>query len=268
MKVIYPPSKRAREYSPLALNIYSGCDHGCLYCYVPKILHKTREQFLQVHERKNLLKSAESDAKELSKNSSQVLLCFTGDPYCRFNNKAQLTSKVLKILLNYQIPVSILTKGGSRCLQDMDLFKRFNGTIKVGATLTILDTEKSKEIEPGSSLPDERIKTLKILHDNNIKTWVSIEPVIYPEQSLKLIELSLPYVDQYKIGKLNHFRDHEKRIDWHKFLKSVLTILRSANKPFYVKKDLAEFRGDIYLTEDETNMNILNLKKKDQLILF
>ncbi len=259
MNIIYKPKGKAREYSSLALNIYSGCDHGCKYCYVPEILHKTREQFRQVNERKNLLRQIELDAEALSFDPEQVLLCFTGDPYCKFNDEKKLTREVLTILLKYRIPVSILTKGGNRCLQDLDLFTQFDGNIKVGATLTILNTEKSKEIEPNAAFPKERIEALKKLHENNIKTWVSIEPVIYPEQSLKLIELSLPYVDQYKIGKLNHFKNYEKSIDWHKFLKSAIKILRNTDKPFYIKEDLAKFKEDICLSEDETNMDNLNI---------
>ena len=40
MAGIYEPSGAAREYSPLALNYIKGCDHGCLYCYVPKIMKR------------------------------------------------------------------------------------------------------------------------------------------------------------------------------------------------------------------------------------
>ena len=38
--LIYEPSGRAREYAPLALNLYNGCPHGCTYCYAPAATHK------------------------------------------------------------------------------------------------------------------------------------------------------------------------------------------------------------------------------------
>ena len=261
MKIIYVPKGKAREYSPLALNIYSGCDHGCYYCYVPRILRKSNANFLEVSQRKDLLKNVEKDCQQLE-DKDQVLLCFTGDPYCHYNDEVKQTREVLKILLKYQIPVAVLTKGGNRCLQDIDIFQQFGNQIKIGATLTMFDEIKSKEIEPNAAVPTDRIETLKILHNKGIKTWVSIEPVIYPEQSLKLIELSLPYVDQFKIGKLNHYKDHENKIDWHKFLKSSVEILRNANKQFYIKQDLAEYRKDFELTEDETNMDYLGITCK------
>lgn len=47
MAAIYEPKGAAREYSPLALNYQTGCDHGCVYCYVPKMMQ--RFNVLQIH---------------------------------------------------------------------------------------------------------------------------------------------------------------------------------------------------------------------------
>lgn len=71
-----------------------------------------------------------------------------------------------------------------------------------GATLTFIDELKSLEVEPNAAKPQDRISTLKKLHEEGIKTWASIEPVIDPVQSLALIEATMPFVDQYKIGKM------------------------------------------------------------------
>ena len=49
---IYKPSGAALEYGDLALNIYTGCNHGCYYCFAPNVLHKTREAFAKVEPRK------------------------------------------------------------------------------------------------------------------------------------------------------------------------------------------------------------------------
>ena len=45
--VVYEPRGKAREYSPLAANLYSGCSHQCKYCYAPATLHKTKEKFYE-----------------------------------------------------------------------------------------------------------------------------------------------------------------------------------------------------------------------------
>ena len=45
MSIIYQPKGKAREYSPLAANLYLGCNHGCKYCYAPSIRFQTRQDF-------------------------------------------------------------------------------------------------------------------------------------------------------------------------------------------------------------------------------
>lgn len=267
MNIIYEPKGKAREYSPLALNYYKGCDHGCTFCYVPNMFSRNKEyNHAEVKERDILVKLEKDCKKQIT---DQVLLSFTGDPYCNYNDKAKLTRKVLEILLKYQVPTAILTKGGLRCLQDIDLFKKFK-VIKIGATLTFDNDVNSLKTEPNAALPKERIEALKFLHGNNINTFVSIEPVIYPEQSLNLIRQTLNFVDQYKIGKLNHYKDWESKIDWSKFLDDTVNLMRPYNKQFYVKNDLLKFQNGTYLTESETDMDYLSLKSQveTQAVLF
>ncbi|MBA7665696.1 hypothetical protein ES703_73770 [subsurface metagenome] len=177
MAMIYEPKGRAREYSPLALNIYSKCDHNCRYCYVP-LLQRRRGNELNVRPRQYILETLRREARRHS-FGSQVLLCFSGDPYCIADEKYRTTREVLKILLENNVTVAILTKGGERCLRDLDLFYEFK-SIKVGATLTFIEEKDSRHWERNASLPKERIGVLERLQENGIKTWVSLEPVIDP----------------------------------------------------------------------------------------
>ena len=88
-----------------------------------------------------------------------------------------------------------------------------------------------------------------------------MEPVIYPEQSLNIMDITNEYIDAYKIGKLNHFPKHEVQFDWTKFLTDAVEKMRKHNKPFYIKKDLLEWKAEgLYLSENETDMDFLALK--------
>jgi len=262
MAAIYEPTGAAREYSPLALNYIKGCDHGCVYCYVPKMMKRFNASYVHsdvyIKEEESLIKEITNSAKKFKNSERQVFLSFLTDPYSHFNNDTKLTRRVLKILLEHNIPVSILSKGGKNLLQDLDIFKLFGNNIQIGGSLTFTNNEDSLKWEKNAALPKERFEILKIMHDNGIKTWASMEPVIYPDQSLEIMELTSNYIDAYKIGKLNHFKKHEEKFDWTKFLTDSVNIMRKNNKEFYIKKDLFEFKEkDLYLSDNETNMDYL-----------
>lgn len=237
MPLIYEPSGKAREYSPLALNLYMGCTHRCKYCYVPRCCHKEESSYWEKPSPRKAVYELEKELLK-SKPVKQVLFSFIGDPYTESSDDNAVTRFALEKLLEYKVPVAILTKGGKRCLKDIDVFKKFGEHIQIGGTLTFDNDKDSLEWESGAALPDERLETLKNLHDNGIRTFASFEPVIIPEQSLNLMKKSLDFIDVYKVGKLNNYRGLDKNIDWTDFLEKTLEILRGAGKQFYIKHDL------------------------------
>ena len=251
MSIIYEPAGKAREYSPLALNVYLGCSHKCEYCYANAMARRNgnNEYFCNPDPRSNVL---EKLSKELPKcKKEQVLLSFIGDAYCETTDNNALTREVLEKLLEAKIPVAILTKGGKRCLKDLDLFKQFGEHIQIGATLTFDNDDDSLRWESGAALPEERLETLKVLHDNGVRTFASFEPVIVPEQSLHLMEMSLDFIDVYKVGKLNNYRGLDKKIDWTDFLEKTVSLLRENKKSFYVKYDLRKAAPSVKLYGNE-----------------
>lgn len=265
MSAIYQPSGAAREYSPLAMNYIKGCDHGCVYCYVPKMMKRFNKNYVHsdvyIKEEKSLLKEIEASCKKHENSNQQVFLSFLTDPYSSFNEKTKLTRRVLELLLKYKIPVSILSKGGLRILDDLDIIKEFGKNIQVGASLTFTSLEDSLKWEKGAAIPEERFKALEVIHNNGIRTWASMEPVIYPAQSLEIMEITKGFVDAYKIGKLNHFPKHEQKFDWTKFLNDSIRVMRKNNKPFYIKNDLSEWANEeTVLFPHERDMDYLALK--------
>jgi len=254
MAIIYKPKGRAREFSPLALNVYDSCDYHCRYCYVPKILERFGTIPKTPRPRKLVLEKLEKEAPRFS-NDKQVLLCFLGDPYCQADLEYQATRKILEILLRNQVTIAILTKAGKRCLRDLDLFKGFE-KIKIGATLTFLDDNDSSLWEPQAALPRDRIETLRTLKENGIQTWASLEPVIDTEQTLKLIDKTHEFTDHYKVGKLNHY---PSGINWTDFGIKAIERLNRYHKEFYVKNDLALFIPEGMLTSQQRDMDYLAL---------
>lgn len=265
---IYEPKGRAREYSPLAVNIYKGkCPHQCEYCYVKRFPSPVYTKNECVAPMEADFIELEESAKSYQGCNKQILLCFTGDPYCGVNPEA--TRRVLEILNRYEHKVAILTKGGNRLLQDIDLFKQFRttfesgktvGRIIVGATLTFDNDTDSKHWEPYSALPQERIDSLRKLSEAGIFTWVSFEPVIYPEQSINLLKQVSSFIKFVKIGKINNYGDWDKDVDWDDFIKQAVAICRKANVLFYIKDDLAQFNKSTELSPQERNPDYLTMR--------
>lgn len=239
MPAIYQPRGKALEYSPLALNLYKGCSHGCAYCFAPSATFTPREQFHSadhIRPRPDILAQAEKDAKKLAGDHRDVLLSFTSDVYQPAEERYQVTREALLILKKHQLHPTILTKGGALARRDFDILQSIPGAA-FAVTLTCRDAKASLDWEPGAALPEVRIENLREAHKAGIRTWVSFEPVLYPAQVLDMIRETAPFVDLFKVGKLN-YHPHAKTIDWPKFRVDVVALLKDTGKPYIIKKDL------------------------------
>lgn len=261
MSLIYVPKGKAREYSPYALNIYLTCTHRCKYCYAPRCRWQTEDEyFRKPYPRNGIALNLDRELEKGPVPTEQVLLSFIGDVYCETHDDNQATRECLEVLLRHRVPVAILTKGGRRCLKDLDIFERFGEHIQVGTTLTFDNDADSLDWESGAAVPNERLETLRVLHNAGIKTFASFEPVIRPEQSLRLMEWGLDCIDTYKIGKLNNYKGLDKGIDWTDFLAKSLGILRGMKKNIYIKQDLRKTASAVFLYEEEMNADLHSVK--------
>jgi DNA repair photolyase len=238
--VIYESQGRAREYSELAANLYSGCDHGCIYCYAPLATRKKREIFSKPSMRKEVLLKFRRDALILKerRESRPVLLSFTTDPYQHLDVDLRLTRTAIQILHSNNLKVSILTKGGIRSERDFDLLSEHPELSAYGATLVFCREDMRIKIEPNAAPTNQRIASLEKAHRLGIPTYVSLEPVWSPEDSLKLIDMTHGFVDLFKVGKLN-YHNQQKNVNWSQFREDAIDKLEHYGKEYYIKKDLA-----------------------------
>lgn len=238
--VIYETAGRAREYRELACNLYTGCDHGCIYCYAPNALQRQRSVFhSHVEPRKDILVKLAKDAAGYGRAGErrQVLFCFAADPYCHADEEHRLTRRAIQVCHGHGLTVCILTKGGTRSLPDLDLF---GASDSYACTLTSLDASVARQWEPNAATPGDRISALATFHAVGIPTWVSLEPVIDPQATYDIIECTAPFVDEFKVGKLN-YRPEAARIDWRAFAKGAIALLERLGKKYYIKQDLRAY---------------------------
>jgi len=127
------------------------------------------------------------------------------DAYQPLESKYGITRKILKILLDFQFPISIQTKS-SLVLRDLDLLSEFN-SCEVGFTITSLDENVRQIFEPHSSPTSERLDALEKLKDKGIITYVFFGPILpllsdrnLEEYFQTLVDLKVDYV---YVDKLN-----------------------------------------------------------------
>lgn len=236
---IYAPRGQAGEYAPLATNPYRGCGHKCVYCYVPKVLHMDRREFdAGAVLRKGFIDALSRDAEKYQAVgvTEQVMLSFTTDPYHLGDTTP--TRKTLKILRDHGLAFCTLTKGGTRAIRDIELFRPERDAF--ACTLTSLDELFSRKWERNAALPIERIVALRTFHDRGIFTWVSLEPTLDVDASIKIVEETHDFVDLYKIGRVNYL-PMTKTTDWRDYTLRMLDTLDSVRARHYIKKDLQLF---------------------------
>lgn len=252
MSLIYEPKGPAAEYSELAMNHFVGCSHSCTYCCVPRTLRIPKAEFHGQIESKtfgklprfkfNVLERLRKEAPKFSGTDKRILLCFACDPYQPLNNSIQITRQVIHILRQYDIPFQVLTKAGKRSEVDLDLYRPCDA---YAATLTFWDSDQAIHYEPYAANPLERANVLSVAHAMGIETWVSLEPVIDPEQSLEIIKQTHEFVDLYKIGTLN-YQPPPQPIDWRAFGMDAIALCRRYGKPFFIKSSLAKCLDGIH----------------------
>jgi DNA repair photolyase len=240
LRIIYEPTGRALEYAPLAVSLYRGCSHQCAYCFGPATLHMKPEDFHQPSIRENTISLLKRDAWDLEAagDNREILMSFTTDPYQHIDEVYRKSRTAIKVFLEYGLYFTVLTKGGLRSTRDFDLIAMSNGNGRYGTTLTLMDEGFQRIWEPFAAPTEERILALKEASEMGIPTWTSCEPVISINETKKCILASLEYVDEFRIGKMNHKKIDIPQSDWIEFIKWVVQILDDAGKRYLFKKEL------------------------------
>lgn len=230
---IYEPKGAAKEYGDLAINIYTGCNHGCYYCFAPSVLRKDKETFSKVEPRSDIIESVRRQIEREHITGKMIHLCFTCDPYPADIDTTP-TREIIKIIKETGNHVQILTKGGLRAERDFDLLDKNDN---FGVTYTGYPLGELFEIsplEPNAASPHERICSLKRAHDMGIPTWMSCEPVLDTTDILNMITLA-GYIDLFKIGKLNY---HPSDINWKEFGIRAERLCTSERRNYMIKDSL------------------------------
>ncbi len=189
------------------INPYVGCQHACSYCYARFMKRFTGHKepwgdFVDVK-----INAPDLLNKEIKrKDKGTVWMSGVCDPYQPLESRYKLSRKCLEILEMNNWPVVIQTRS-SLVLNDLDILKKINN-IEVGLSITTANDEVRKIFEPKAPSIMERLKTVDTLHENGIRTFVMIAPIL-PEAE-NLISRLKRKVDYIIFDRMNY--NHADRI--------------------------------------------------------
>jgi len=179
----------ARNASPdipftQSINPYQGCEHGCIYCYArPSHAYLDLSAGLDFETKLFAKPNAAALLRgELAKPGyvcDPIALGSNTDPYQPIEREWKVTRSILEVLATCEHPFSIVTKS-ALVERDLDLIvpmaaKRM---ARVFVSITTLDRELARKLEPRAAAPQRRLEAVKALSDAGVPTGVLVAPVI------------------------------------------------------------------------------------------
>lgn len=179
-----------------SMNPYQGCEHGCIYCYARNTHEFWGYSAGLDFERKILVKKdapklLEEKLKSKRWQAQTIVLSGITDCYQPAEKEFEITRACLKLFLRYKHPVSIITKN-SLILRDLDILSELakDNLIGVNVSVTSLSEETRRILEPRTASIKKRLKTIKVLSENNIPVNAMLAPIIPGINSHEIMDLA------------------------------------------------------------------------------
>jgi len=153
----------------LTFNPYTGCTHGCLYCYATSYI----KNHVDCHPKKDFFTTLRREAAKLC--GETISLCNSSDPYPAVEASEGLTRRCLEVLSESDCRIQVITKS-DLVTRDDDLLEKVPSTVAL--TITTLDDQLARVLEPGAPAPSRRIRAAEYLTKAGIPVSVRIDPII------------------------------------------------------------------------------------------
>jgi len=167
-----------------SINPYKGCEHGCVYCFArPTHAYLDLSPGLDFESRIFTKPAAASLLREeLSRRGYRcepIAIGSNTDPYQPGERKLRITRSVLRVLEEFRHPVSLVTKS-VMVLRDLDILSRMaaDGLTRVYLSVTTLDRELARRMEPRAATPARRLQAIARLNEEGVPCGVLASPMI------------------------------------------------------------------------------------------
>ena len=178
-KLKYPDSWFWARYT---LNTYSGCAHACIYCDA-----RSQRYYLEDFENEVVIKTNFDRKLDLRFKRARTLLPDViapggvNDAYQPIEREIEHTRKVLQVIAKHRYPINIATKS-KLITRDTDILKKIaeDTWCTIGFSITTINEELAKFLEPHSSPPSERLEAIKTIKREapNIQVGTYMMPII------------------------------------------------------------------------------------------
>ncbi|MEP2238876.1 MAG: PA0069 family radical SAM protein [Maribacter sp.] len=179
-----------------SMNMYQGCEHGCIYCYARNAHEFWGYSAGLDFERKILIKQdapklLEAKLKSKSWKACTIVMSGNTDCYQPAEKEFELTRRCLEVFLKYKHPVGIITKN-SLILRDLDILKELNdyGLIGINISVTSLSEETRRILEPRTTTIKKRLQAIRVLSENGIPVNAMLAPIIPGINSHEILNLA------------------------------------------------------------------------------
>lgn len=179
----------ARNQSPdigfdRSINPYRGCEHGCIYCFARPThaclgLSPGLDFETKLFAKPDAAKILRRELAAPRYRPRVIAMGTNTDPYQPIERRLQITRQILQVLAEHDHPVSIVTKGHLVC-RDIDILAPMaaKGLASVAVSVTTLDPELARVMEPRAAPPERRLATITELARADIPVGVMVAPVI------------------------------------------------------------------------------------------
>lgn len=203
------------------LNIYRGCNNGCKYCYALYSHEYLGENnFSKVFAKVNVAEQLDKELSHATWRREVINIGGVTDSYQEAEAEMKLMPDVLKVLIKHKTPAIISTKS-DLILRDFDLIAELASItyINVACTITTMDEDIRKKIEPNASPSINRFKVLAEFRKTNTSVGLHTMPII-------------PYLtDSY--SNIEQLCSEASKADVHYMLPGVLYLRGSTRKQFF-----------------------------------
>jgi DNA repair photolyase len=167
-----------------SINPYRGCEHGCIYCYArpshaymdlsPGIDFETK-----IFYKADAAKLLEAELGAPGYVPKAITIGANTDPYQPLEKELKVTRSLVEVLERTRHPVSFITKG-TLILRDLDLLRSLavDQLVQVFFSITTLDAELKRIMEPRTASPQARLRVVRELTQAGIPTGVMVAPMI------------------------------------------------------------------------------------------